>query len=58
VKGGVAQLLVTSAGGSNGGGYSAVLSFDAEGELIGPFSSDPRIVDPCGLCIDPSGALI
>ena len=28
------------------------------GELIGPFSSDPRIVDPRGLSLDPSGALI
>jgi DNA-binding beta-propeller fold protein YncE len=58
VKGGVAQLLVTSAGAANGGGYSTVLSFDAEGELMGPFSSDPRIVDPRGLCIDRTGALI
>jgi DNA-binding beta-propeller fold protein YncE len=57
-KGGVAQLLVTSAGSTNGGGYSAILNFDAEGELMGPFSSDPRIVDPRGLCIDPSGELI
>ncbi len=35
-----------------------MLAFDAEGELIGPFSEDPRIADPRGLCIDPSGALI
>jgi hypothetical protein len=58
VKGGIAQLLVTSAGSTNGGGYSAILNFDAEGELMGFFSSDPRIVDPRSLCIDPSGALI
>jgi DNA-binding beta-propeller fold protein YncE len=54
----VAQLLVTSAGSANGGGYSAILSFDAEGELIGSFSSDARIVDPRGMSLDPSGALI
>jgi hypothetical protein len=42
----------------DGGGYGAILSFDAEGEPIGPFSSDPRIVDPRGLSLDPSGALI
>ena len=35
-----------------------ILSFDAEGEPMGPFSSDPRIVDPRGLSLDPSGALI
>jgi DNA-binding beta-propeller fold protein YncE len=49
-------ILVTSAG--SGGGYGAILSFGAKGELIGPFSSDPRIVDPRGLSLDPSGALI
>ncbi len=58
VEAGVAQLLVTSAGSANGGGYGAILSFDAEGEPIGPFSGDPRIVDPRGLSLDPSGALI
>jgi DNA-binding beta-propeller fold protein YncE len=52
------RLLVTSAGRTNGGGYSAILSFDAAGELIGPFTSDPRIVDPRGLSLDPSGALV
>jgi hypothetical protein len=54
----VAQLLVTSADSANGGGYDAILGFDSEGELIGPFSSDPRTVDPRGLSLDPSGALI
>ena len=51
-------FLVTSAGEANGGGHDAVLAFNAEGELLGPFSDDPRIVDPRGLCIDPSGELI
>ena len=54
----MALILVTSAGKANGGGHDAVLAFNAEGELVGPFSDDPRIVDPRGLCIDPSGALI
>lgn len=52
------RLLVTSASGANGDGYGAVLSFTAEGGLIGPFSRDRRIVDPRGLSLDPSGALV
>ena len=52
------RFLITSAGSANGGGYGAVLSFGAEGELIGPFGSDSRIVDPRGLSLDASGALI
>jgi DNA-binding beta-propeller fold protein YncE len=52
------RFLVTSAGSANGGGHDAVLAFNAEGEFVGPFSTDPRIVDPRGLCIDPSGALV
>ena len=54
----MARILVTSAGKANGGGHDAVLGFDAAGKLVGPFSEDPRIVDPRGLCVDPSGALI
>ena len=52
------RLLVTSAGSASGGGYGAILSFDTDGQLIGPFSRDPRIVDPRGLSLDPSGALV
>ena len=52
------RFLVTSAGGANGGGRDAVLAFDAGGEFVGPFSDDPRIVDPRGLCVDPSSGLI
>ncbi len=52
------RFLVTSAGSANGGGHNAMLAFNAEGEFVGPFSDDPRIVDPRGLCIDPSGTLI
>jgi DNA-binding beta-propeller fold protein YncE len=52
------RFVVTSAGSAIGGGRDAVLAFNDEGEFLGPFSDDPRIVDPRGLCIDPSGALI
>ncbi len=52
------RFLVTSAGIANGGGHDALLAFNADGEFVGPFGDDPRIVDPRGLCIDPSGALI
>jgi hypothetical protein len=54
----VTRILVTSAGSANGGGHDALLSFDSSGEPLGPFSTDPRIVDPRGLSLDPSGALI
>lgn len=52
------HILVTSARGANGNGYGAILGFGPEGEFTGPFSSDPRIVDPRGLSLDPSGALV
>jgi DNA-binding beta-propeller fold protein YncE len=52
------RILVTSAGGANGNGYGAILGFGPEGEFIGPFGSDPRIADPRGLSVDPSGVLI
>src|ERR1700744_2247487 len=42
----------------NGGGYGAILSFDSNGELIGPLSEDRRITDPRGLSVDPSGELV
>jgi hypothetical protein len=38
---GVVRILVSSAGSANGGGYGAILSFDSEGEPLGPFSADP-----------------
>jgi DNA-binding beta-propeller fold protein YncE len=52
------RILVTSASGANGNGYGALLSFGADGEFLGPFSADPRIADPRGLSVDPSGALV
>jgi DNA-binding beta-propeller fold protein YncE len=51
-------MLVTSASGANGDGYGAVLGFGPEGEFTGAFSSDPRIADPRGMSLDPSGALV
>ena len=52
------RILVTSASGANGNGYGAVLGFGPEGDVTGPFSSDPRVADPRGLSLDPSGALV
>jgi DNA-binding beta-propeller fold protein YncE len=52
------RILVSSASGANGDGYGAILSFGPEGEFTGPFSGDPRIADPRGLSLDPSGALV
>jgi DNA-binding beta-propeller fold protein YncE len=52
------RILVTSASGASGNGYGAILCFGPEGEFTGPFSSDPRITDPRGLSVDPSGALV
>ena len=45
-------LLVTSASGTNGGGYGKLLAFGEDGELLGSFSEDARIVDPRGLGVD------
>jgi hypothetical protein len=45
-------LLVTSASGANGAGYGKLLAFDEDGELLGPFSEDARIVDPRGVGVD------
>jgi len=47
-------LLVTSASGANGSGYGKLLAFDADGEALGPFSDEVRIVDPRGLGSDGS----
>jgi hypothetical protein len=47
-------LLVTSASGANGSGYGKLLAFDRNGELLGPFSDDARIVDPRGVGVDGS----
>ena len=52
------RILVTSASGASGNGYGAILVFSPEGEFTGPFSSDPRIADPRGMSLDPSGAFV
>jgi hypothetical protein len=52
------RILVTSANGANGHGYGTILAFGPEGEFTGPFSTDPRITDPRGMSVEPSGALV
>jgi DNA-binding beta-propeller fold protein YncE len=54
----VTRLLVTSASGANGDGFGAILGFTQQGVTEGPFSLDPRVVDPRGLCLDPAGELV
>ncbi len=51
-------LLVTSAAGTNGYGYGALLAFDGDGKSLGAFSDDSRIADPRGLAVDPSEGLL
>jgi len=51
------HILVTSGSGANGYGYGTILGFGPEGGFAGPFTSDPRIADPRGLSVDPSGEL-
>src|SRR5580700_7090362 len=52
------QLLVSSAGSTNGLGYGAILAFDLAGRALGTFCSDSRVTDPRGLCVDPRGDLL
>jgi DNA-binding beta-propeller fold protein YncE len=52
------RLLVSSAKGSNGAGYGAILAFDVVGNALGSFSDDSRVADPRGLCVDPNGDLL
>jgi DNA-binding beta-propeller fold protein YncE len=52
------QLLVSSARGTNGNGYGAILAFDLAGRALGTFCLDGRITDPRGLCVDPKGDLL
>jgi hypothetical protein len=54
----MSRLLVTSASGSNGHGYGAVLAFTPDGDLIAPFSDDDRITDPRGLNIHPTNGMV
>ena len=43
---------------ANGNGYGALLAFDHDGEPLGPFSDDDRIVDPRGLAPEPEPGLL
>jgi hypothetical protein len=54
----VSRILVTSASGSNGAGFGALLGFNLSGKRLGSFSRDPRISDPRGLRVNPSGSLL
>ena len=54
----VTRILVTSASGSNGAGFGALLAFDLGGRGLGSFSRDPRISDPRGLRLHPSRSLL
>jgi hypothetical protein len=51
-------MIVTSAAGSNGDGYGALLAFADDGTSLGQFSDDPRIMDPRGLGFDPKTGLL
>jgi DNA-binding beta-propeller fold protein YncE len=54
----MSRILVTSASGANGDGYGTILSFSDSGQLIGPFSNDPRVTDPRGMSLSPAGDLV
>jgi hypothetical protein len=51
-------LLVTSASGPHGNGYSSLLAFDLDGKPLGVFSNDKRIADPRGLAVEPTRELL
>lgn len=51
-------LLVTSASGTNGDGFGALLASESDGALRGKFINDDRIVDPRGLAVEPDGNLL
>jgi DNA-binding beta-propeller fold protein YncE len=51
-------ILVTSASGTNGNGFGALLAFELDGSFRGPFIDDNRVIDPRGLAVDPKGNLL
>jgi hypothetical protein len=51
-------LLVTSASGASGNGFSALLGFELDGSLCGTYIDDDRIADPRGLAVDPKENLL
>jgi DNA-binding beta-propeller fold protein YncE len=52
------SLLVTSAAGSNGNGFGALLEFCLDGKPRGLFSDDARISDPRGLAVHQGEGLL
>jgi DNA-binding beta-propeller fold protein YncE len=51
-------LLVTSAWGTNGNGFGALLAFELDGRFRGTFIEDDRIADPRGLAVEPKENLL
>jgi hypothetical protein len=51
-------ILVSSASGTHGNGYGALLAFDLDGRILGPLSDDNRIDDPRGLAFDTTERLL
>jgi hypothetical protein len=51
-------LLVSSASGTDGNGYGALLAFDLDGRSLGVFSGDNRINDPRGLSFEAAEELL
>jgi hypothetical protein len=51
-------LLVTSASGTNGNGFGALLAFELDGRFRGAFIEDDRIADPRGLAVEPKENLL
>src|SRR5579863_7829025 len=51
-------LLVTSASGTNGNGFGALLAFELNGRFRGTFIEDDRITDPRGLAVEPKENLL
>lgn len=52
------RVIVSSASPPNGDGYGKALAFDLDGRALGPFSTDARIADPRGLCVNPDRTLL
>jgi hypothetical protein len=51
-------LLVTSASGTNGNGFGALLAFELDGRFRGTVIEDDRIADPRGLAVEPKENLL
>lgn len=51
-------ILVTSASGTNGDGFGALLAFELDGRFRGTFLEDARITDPRGLAVEPKQNLL